>query len=349
MFFVSGLLRQTILRSASCALTLYLLSAGALAQTPDAPEPDADANVEYERTVSDALSEYEGGNWEEASALFWHAHQLNPSARTLRGLGLCAYEARRYADSIRFLTQAQVDTRRPLTSRQRAEIDATIERARLFVGSLRLVVEPSDATVTINGQAIQPDAEGKVVTDTGWLDVEVKAERYVALSRRIRMNAGEHQDFVARLDPAEPDAVAAMRTPPRTAAIAAPEPVSLPAEPAPAASPLRTWKWVAAGAAVAALGTGGTLLLVQKIQTPNYEAECVNNANPASSCERRQRWLGTTLWNGSIAAFSVGAGLSALSVVLFALDAKSANSEPATQAMACTSAGLTGVACQWHF
>jgi hypothetical protein len=314
-------------------------------------EDSADAKVEaeYQQLINDALNEYDRGSWEESAALFRRAHELRPSARTLRGLGLTAYEARRYPDSIRYLSEALTDTRHALTPKQREDIDATLERARLFVGYMELQVEPAGTIVTLNGQDARPDAAGTVITDAGWIDIEARADGYETLTKRIRMNAGDHQTVELKLTPPPPAAaLAAAPTP----AVVAPRPEVAPlaatSQPAAdSASPYATWKWVTAGAAVAALSTGASLLILQKAKAPAYNRDCVSSTNPPGDCDDRKALLGSTLWTGSIIGLSVGAGLGALSAVLFGLDANYGTER--STAWACSSAGTIGVGCHVHF
>lgn len=327
-----------------CALSLALSPAATFAE--DVADPAVEA--EYQQLISDALSEYDRGSWEESAALFRRAHELRPSARTLRGLGLAVYEARRYPESIRFLTEALADSRRPLTPKQREEVEATLERARLFVGYLRVTLDPADAKLTINGQEAQPAADGTVITDIGWIDLEAKAEGREPLNRRIRMNAGDHEELTLKLRPLHPEQDA-----PQIASAAARDYVAAPAprrgDSTEADSPYATWKWVSGGVALAALGTGAALLVVQKVEAPDYKAECVQTATPASSCERRQKLLGSTLWTGSIIGFAVGAGLAALSVGLFVLDANHESPDRAKNSFSCRGQGELGIACVYQF
>jgi hypothetical protein len=328
-----------------CAISLALMPAATHAEEVSDPAVEA----EYQQLISDALSEYDRGSWEESAALFRRAHELRPSARTLRGLGLAAYEARRYPESIRFLTEALADPRKPLTPKQREEVEATLERARLFVGYLHVNVEPRDTALTINGQEAQPGPDGTVITDIGWVDLEAKSEGHETLNRRIRMNAGEHQDLTLRLPlpHAEGDTP---RVTGRAAGdyLAGPPPPTL-GERGEGESPYETWKWVSGGFALAALGTGAAFLVMQKVEAPDYEAECVRTTTPASSCERRQRLLGSTLWTGSIIGFAVGAGLTALSVSLFVLDARHGSPDRSRSAFGCKAHGDIGVACEYRF
>jgi tetratricopeptide (TPR) repeat protein len=338
------------LRLAATVIALCLLvTAFTVRAQPARDVHDANVEREYQSAIDEALYEYERSDWEEAAALFRRAHELIPSARTLRGLGLSAYEARRYRDAIRFLTESLSDSRRPLTAKQREEIVATLDRAKLFVGYLKLRIEPSTApaTLTINGQVAQPDPDGVLITDAGWLDVEVRAEAYEPFVRRIRILAGEHRDFQALLVPQQ----TTRKPTPDVGQLTAPARPPLAAA-APASSAhgngLATWKWVSAATAFAALGSGVALLVAQKVQAPSYERQCVNNPSPESDCEQRRRELGPggALWTGSITALSLGAALTALSVVLFELDVASPHEAVANNAC---DVGPGRVACEWHF
>ena len=99
-------LRAAQLLGRVACLTSCLLSQ---ARAQGAAEPP-----EYRALVSEALAEFDEGHFEEARALFLHAHSLNPSARTLRGLGLASFELRAYRASIEYLEQALASQLHPL-------------------------------------------------------------------------------------------------------------------------------------------------------------------------------------------------------------------------------------------
>jgi len=88
------------------------------------------------------------------------------------------------------------------------------------------------------------------------------------------------------------------------------------------------------------------MLIMQKVQAPDYDAECVKAALPKSDCADRQQLLGSTLWTGSIVGLSLGAGLAALSVALFVLDA--GETHETAPSVACAP-GPGAVACRWTF
>src|SRR6478752_515129 len=87
----------------------------------------AQGKRKYDVTVKNAVTEYAAGNWGEARVLFARAHEMEPSARTFRGLGLCDFELRRYVEAISELEAALSDKRKPLTTAQRQEIQTALE------------------------------------------------------------------------------------------------------------------------------------------------------------------------------------------------------------------------------
>jgi tetratricopeptide (TPR) repeat protein len=328
----------------------FCVSTGVVAVAQDGT--DAKREAEYQELINYALEEYDRGSWEESAALFHRAHELAPSARTLRGLGLATYEARRYAESVRHLRGALTDQRRPLTDKQREEVEHTLERARLFVGHLYIDLSPKDAQLSINGRVAEPEPEGSYMVDSGFVDMEASAPGYVTASKRMRIAGGEAQRVAMHLasvsPPSEPLAErrspSAPESPPATSVtsgVPRTEPVST-------RSGLTPWKWVAGAGAVLALGTGGTFLALQKLEAPAYERDCDEAAMAAADCDERYSYLRGTLWNGSIIAFSLGGALTALTVTLFVLDAGAKDESADRFSMLC-GGGPMGIACRGQF
>lgn len=340
----------------SLCLSLVAVDARAQAGQADTAGSETATEAEYQQVVNAALNEYERGGWEEAAALFQRAHELRPSARTLRGLGLASYEARRYPESMRYLTSALSDQRRPLTAKQRDEVEATLARARLFVAYLQLAIEPKTAAVTINGQRAQADEHGVVITSIGWLEVSVTADGYEPVNKNIRVNTGEQQTLALRMtrEGSEVTEAPTLTTRPETSApVSAAAPLTPPSTDDTSEAhrtsghALRTWKWVAAGGALAGIGVGATFLIMQKSQAGSYNTDCVYTASPADDCQDRQNLLGGTLWTGSIIGFSAGAALAALGISLFAIDGSARDEQTST--LRCGARGLLGASCLGHF
>lgn len=155
---------------------------------------DGDAPPGYRQAVDAALGELEAHNFEEARALFLRAHELLPSARTLRGLGAVEFELRNYGRSIAYLERALVARERPLDARLRADTEQLLARARGFVATVQLDVLPSEhrAEVLVDGVPVTLAAGGTLTLELGDHVVEVRDPSYLPARRRLSLHGGEH-------------------------------------------------------------------------------------------------------------------------------------------------------------
>jgi hypothetical protein len=199
---------------------------------------------EYERSIALAVAEFEAGHWDEARALFRRAHELDPNARTWRGLAITAFELRRYVDSTRELEAALADTRKPLTEQMRAQLSALLLRARAFVSVYHLTVQPADSTLSLDGgPPAAPPRE--LLLDPGAHSLLLQAEGHSELRVELRAEAGQRKQLALTLVRApRPDS---------------PSPAASPGEP-PAASEARP-RFIAAWTLGAAslLGAGSAI------------------------------------------------------------------------------------------
>lgn len=149
-----------------CALLAWtwLASSSAAAQAAEDPQ--------YRRVLATALKEFDAGNWEEAKSLMQQAHEIEPSARTFRGMGLCSYELRDYVSAERELRQSLDDQRRPLTAKQRAEIEEILGRATRFVSRYKVHVKPEAAALRVDGNPLQLGADGELALNPGTHRIE---------------------------------------------------------------------------------------------------------------------------------------------------------------------------------
>ena len=224
-----------------------------------------DAKRDYQHIVRDALQEYGVTNFAEAYALFEQAHQLRPSARTWRCLGMTSFELRQYVRSQAELRAALSDARQPLTSAQHAEVVTLLDRVSHYIGMLAVHTKPSSATVVLDGQSRQSGDE-QMTVNLGEHDLMVRADGYQPVLRKLLVEGGKLQSLEIELTPLtalakQPDAAPPT---PQTVARSAPpaaQPRTAPfvrTSAARAEPPLveRWWFWtavgvVAAGAAVA--------------------------------------------------------------------------------------------------
>lgn len=195
---------------ALCLSIVTCLNAPAHAQTPAAVQPPAG----YTHAIEQAVESFRTRDFVRARELFGQAHALEPSARTLRGMGLSDFESGRYAVAISELESALNEPRKALDAQQRGEIQAVIAHARGFVGTLKVTVTPANATVTIDDTPASRDA---MQLDSGLHTLRANALGYVDLEHEVRVLPGEVANVALTLDPITatnntPDLGASQRT-----------------------------------------------------------------------------------------------------------------------------------------
>src|SRR5262245_28844317 len=120
----------------SCAVWVSVPSSA------QAPAPTRAQASEYDDLVLRALTAYDAGRWDEARGLFERAHAIDPTARTLRTIGMAAFNQGDLIAALQNLEGALVDPRKPLTDDQRAHVLGLIDRANRQVGRYRLRLQP---------------------------------------------------------------------------------------------------------------------------------------------------------------------------------------------------------------
>lgn len=252
-----------MLRVAWLGLVFCLLVPTALAQVP----PDS---PEYTAAVREALAEFDAGHFQEARALFLRAHTLQPSARTLRGLGISAFELRDYEDAARKLEGALGSRVKPLEGALRSDTQQLLERAYGFVGRFELAMEPSFAHLLVDGAESDVRAGQRLLLSIGRHQLEARAPAYESDRRTLDVAGGEHTGLSFSLTklPVAPVVIAPV--------------VELPREPAP--SPPRMdeprtdrplyknpWIWTATGVAVVAIVVTAVAVAGRDTQTRERE------------------------------------------------------------------------------
>ena len=156
---------------------------------------------EYRRVVTEALGEFDANDYHEAFALFRRAHALRPSARTLRGLSMTAFELRHYVECIGFGRESLVSDVVPLTDEQRAALENLIRRAERYTARIVVQASPEIADVTVNGT---PAESHELVLDIGEYVVSINAPGYAPVTRTITVQGGENETMVVELAPGDP-------------------------------------------------------------------------------------------------------------------------------------------------
>ncbi len=227
----------------ACLLTL---SSSALAQEE---EPEG-----YQAAVDAALTEFSAGRWAEAQALFVRAHTIFPNARTLRGIGMAAFELGYYVAAVDALEGALSHEVRPLTDEQREQVRELLARARLFVGRFVVPAAPEGARLYVDGEGASaagwPASPAPILLAVGEHAVTIRSSAGRVATARVRVVGGEDR-------PLDIDLLALAPPPERTADRLAPPTVAPPVvapEAAPSGEDPAPWIVLGGGLVVAVVG-----------------------------------------------------------------------------------------------
>jgi hypothetical protein len=188
-----------LIRSIAVALVLI---ASVAAQPLASAQPAADDGA-YRATIDEAVREFSAGRFEEARALFKRAHELSPNARTLRGLGMTAFELRAYVQAIRELQAALDDKRKPLEGELRSKVEVLLDKSRKFVGVLRLELDPRNASVLVDGKSPTFEDDGTLLLDAGTHVISATAPKHKATNVRVLVEGDTKQTVRVPLESTE--------------------------------------------------------------------------------------------------------------------------------------------------
>jgi hypothetical protein len=210
---------------------------------------------DYRELVRRALSAFDQRQWEQASELFSAAHEIDPNARTLRGLGMVAFEMEDFVQAYKLLYQSLQDRRRPLEGTLREKTEDLLKRTRLLVGRVRLSVVPDESQVKMDGESVDPTDELWVTIGLHLLTIEARGYETKRISLDIR--DGDDQQLEVALEPLDLGA--------RTTASLAPVAVNLSSASSPDddSGVIQKWWFWAAAAGVVAAGIGTTLVIAK--------------------------------------------------------------------------------------
>jgi hypothetical protein len=174
--------------------------------TAGAAEKSDEESTPVSVLIGDAVAEYDAGHFQEARALFRQAHDKSPTARTLRGIGMCSFELRDYVEAARALGASLRDQRRPLTSEQKRHAEALLARAHTFIGRFNVHVKPADASLFVDGHPAEVEPDGVLLLPFGRHQLSLRCASCSPAEKDedVEVSGGEHKDLELALAPAPP-------------------------------------------------------------------------------------------------------------------------------------------------
>jgi hypothetical protein len=193
-------------RATLAALLIFshLFAVTATAQAAD------DEGTPVSVLIGDAVAEYDAGHFQEARALFRQAHERQPTARTLRGIGMCSFELRDYVEATRSLGASLRETRRPLTSEQKRHAELLLARAHTFVGRYVIKVKPASASLFVDGHPAELESDGVLLLAFGRHQLSLRCASCAPTEKEedITVAGGEQKTIELALAPAPPPPLA---------------------------------------------------------------------------------------------------------------------------------------------
>ena len=194
-----------------------------VARGQEPPPAPADTSA-YEGYISEALQAYESGRFAEARTLFRRAHELEPTARTLRTMGMCSFNLGDYLDALQNLDAALNEARRPLSAEQREHAADLISRSQVHVGRFKVRLSPLDAELWVDGKPPPRLVSGELLLEPGRHELLAQASGYQAARSTLQVDGGDRTTLEIRLERAPEAPVAAVA--PSTSETSRAQPIS---------------------------------------------------------------------------------------------------------------------------
>lgn len=220
-------------------------------------------------------------NDEGALPLFREAYARQPDPRSAGQLGLAEQALGRWLDAERHLREAVAAGDDPWVRRNRVYLDEALAANASHVAQLVLLGGVAGASVRLDGVAVGalPLPE-PLRALAGAVTLELRAEGYYDLSRRLVLAPGINREDVAQRPlaraepPPAPAATPAPTVAPAPIAPVAPPPTPHPRRPSPPGAALRIGGWTAVSLALAAGVLGALALASRNDAATAYNADC---------------------------------------------------------------------------
>jgi hypothetical protein len=243
--------------------------------TPTEASTDAGGNA-YDAFIEEALKAYDQGRFAEARTQFRRAHELAPSARTLRTIGMCSFNLGDYLDALQNLDAALNERREPLSRDKRAHVADLIARSQVHVGRFRVHLTPADAVLWVDGGPPPRLSSGELLLDPGRHELLAQAAGHQPARSTLQVEGGDRTTLEIRLEPITGPEVAAAGNP-GLAPSYAPQPAP-PAPTEPHSSTQATLAYVALGVGAAGLVAFGVTTGLAASKAGTLDERCRDRA-----------------------------------------------------------------------
>jgi tetratricopeptide (TPR) repeat protein len=149
----------------------------------------------YDELVARGVSAFEAGRYTEARELLQRAHLLYPNARTLRGMGLAAFEAEDYAQAGQDFERALAETQNPLDDAQRAELERLQAEADARTARFRLIGQLPGSVLRVDGDPPLMDLAGFLLMDAGTHTVSLQLAGGEERTLALQAEGGQWSDL----------------------------------------------------------------------------------------------------------------------------------------------------------
>ncbi len=169
---------------------------------PMVAQAQEDPREEYVRVATEGQDAFNRGEFTEARRIWEHARSILPNPRIYRLLGRAADSLNDPVEAVRMyrLALTAPENGNPLTDARRQEVEQVLLRDALRrIGEITLELEPSDATVTVDGSAATMD-NGALLLPVGTHTLTVRSRGYRPHERRIEVAAGSRETLQIALE-----------------------------------------------------------------------------------------------------------------------------------------------------
>jgi hypothetical protein len=260
-----------------CAITGGFLTTSVLGQEVVAGPADATTRA-YDGYIEQAIQAYDGGRWAEARSLFRRAHELAPTARTLRTMGMCSFNLGDYLDAVANLEAALSDTRKPLSPDQRASASDLIARSQANVGRFRVHLTPADAVLWVDGRPPLHLGSGEVLLEPGRHELSAQASGYQTSRSTLQVEGGDRTTLEIQLEPSPANEPLAMAKGAAAVEAASPPPAQSPPPHSAHGSTQAVLGYVALGVGGASLVAFGISTGMASSKASTLEDHCIDRA-----------------------------------------------------------------------